>query len=139
MRPRTRASALRLGKTDEVDCVARLLLDLDELEGAGVRMQAIGARPRVASPEAAELLADLAALEGAMHGEDSAGLVLAERGRELDLLCGRRPGGSGIDIVERRLALAYEGKAMLNLVAAGDTTVAEVTLPLAPLPPGSHT
>ena len=43
MRPRTRASALRLGKTDEVDCVARLLLDLDELEGAGVGMQAIGA------------------------------------------------------------------------------------------------
>jgi len=52
---------------------------------------------------------------------------------------GRRPGGSGIDIVERRLALAYDGKAMLNLVAAGDTTVAEVTLPLAPMPPGSHT
>src|SRR3954452_24209398 len=93
MRPRTRASALRLGKTDEVDCVARLLLDLDELEGAGVRMQAIGARRRVASSEAAELLADPAALKGAMHGEDSAGLVLAERGREVDLLGGGPAGG----------------------------------------------
>jgi two-component system sensor histidine kinase AlgZ len=52
---------------------------------------------------------------------------------------GRRAGGSGIDIVERRLALAYDGKAMLTIAASGDTTVAEVTLPLAPLPPGSRT
>jgi hypothetical protein len=52
---------------------------------------------------------------------------------------GRRPGGTGIDIVERRLALAYDGKAMLSIAGAGDTTVAEVTLPLAPLPGGSPT
>ena len=52
---------------------------------------------------------------------------------------GRRTGGTGIDIVERRLALAYDDAAMLTIAAVGDTTLAEVTLPLAPLPPGSHT
>ena len=50
---------------------------------------------------------------------------------------GPRPGGSGIDIVQRRLALAYDGKAMLTIAAAGDTTVAEVSLPLAPMPAGA--
>jgi len=52
---------------------------------------------------------------------------------------GRRPGGSGIEIVERRLALAYDGQAMLTIAAVGDTTRAEVTLPMAVHPPGSPT
>src|SRR3954452_7665425 len=108
MRPRTRASALRLGKTDEVDGVARLLLDFDELEGAGVRMQAISARRRVAPPEAAELLADRAALKGAMHEQGRGGLVLAERGGEVDLLRGRRPGGFAARRPERRVDVSGE-------------------------------
>ena len=58
--------------------------------------------------EAAELLADLAALEGAMHGEDGAGLVLAERGREVDLLCGRRPGGFAARRPKRRVDVSGE-------------------------------
>ena len=47
---------------------------------------------------------------------------------------GRRPGGSGIEIVERRLALAYDGQAVLTIAAVGDTTRAEVTLPIAAAP-----
>jgi len=52
---------------------------------------------------------------------------------------GRRPGGSGIEIVERRLALAYDDQAMLTIAAVGETTRAEVTLPLAAHPSGSPT
>ncbi|HMF40079.1 MAG TPA: sensor histidine kinase, partial [Polyangia bacterium] len=52
---------------------------------------------------------------------------------------GRRPGGSGIEIVERRLALAYDDQAMLTIAAVGDTTRAEVTLPISAHPPGSPT
>jgi LytS/YehU family sensor histidine kinase len=52
---------------------------------------------------------------------------------------GRRPGGSGIEIVERRLALAYDDQAMLTIAAVGETTRAEVTLPLAAHPVGSPT
>ena len=44
---------------------------------------------------------------------------------------GRRPGGSGIEIVERRLALAYDDQAVLTIAAVGETTRAEVTLPMA--------
>jgi signal transduction histidine kinase len=46
---------------------------------------------------------------------------------------GRRPGGTGIDMVERRLALAYDGQAMLKVAPSQDGrgTLAEVTLPLA--------
>jgi two-component sensor histidine kinase len=43
---------------------------------------------------------------------------------------GRRPGGSGIEIVERRLALAYDDQAVLTIAAVGQTTKAEVTLPM---------
>ena len=52
---------------------------------------------------------------------------------------GRRAGGSGIEIVERRLALAYDDQAMLTIVAVGETTRAEVSLPMAAHPPGSTT
>jgi len=52
---------------------------------------------------------------------------------------GRRPGGSGIEIVERRLALAYDDQAVLTIAAVGETTRAEVTLPIAAHLPGSRT
>jgi two-component system sensor histidine kinase AlgZ len=52
---------------------------------------------------------------------------------------GRRPGGSGIEIVERRLALAYDDQAVLTILAVGETTRAEVTLPMATHPGGSPT
>ena len=52
---------------------------------------------------------------------------------------GRRPGGSGIEIVERRLALAYDDQAVLTIAAVGETTRAEVTLPMAARPGGSPT
>jgi signal transduction histidine kinase len=52
---------------------------------------------------------------------------------------GRRPGGSGIEIVERRLALAYDDQAVLTIAAVGETTRAEVTLPMGIHPAGSPT
>jgi two-component system sensor histidine kinase AlgZ len=42
---------------------------------------------------------------------------------------GRRAGGHGLAIVERRLALAYAGAAAFTIGQAGGATVAEVTLP----------
>jgi hypothetical protein len=42
---------------------------------------------------------------------------------------GRRAGGLGLEMVERRLALAYGGRASFRIFAAGDRTVAEVALP----------
>src|SRR4051812_6675775 len=44
----------------------------------------------IAHMEGPELLLDLAALQGAVHGQDRVDLVLAEGGRERDLLLGRR-------------------------------------------------
>jgi two-component system sensor histidine kinase AlgZ len=52
---------------------------------------------------------------------------------------GRRPGGSGIEIVERRLALAYDDRAVLTIAAVGEGTRAEVILPIAAHLPGSPT
>jgi two-component sensor histidine kinase len=52
---------------------------------------------------------------------------------------GRRVGGSGLEIVERRLALAYDDDAMLTIEAVGDATRAEVTLPMTAHPSGSPT
>jgi two-component system sensor histidine kinase AlgZ len=52
---------------------------------------------------------------------------------------GRRAGGSGIEIVERRLALAYDDRAVLTIAAVGETTRAEVTLPISAHPTGSPT
>jgi len=52
---------------------------------------------------------------------------------------GRRPGGSGIEIVERRLALAYDDQAMLTIETVGNATRAEVTLPMTAHPSGSPT
>lgn len=43
---------------------------------------------------------------------------------------GRRLGGTGLETVERRLALAYDGQAMLKIAGVDDRTVVEVTLPL---------
>jgi two-component system, LytTR family, sensor histidine kinase AlgZ len=43
---------------------------------------------------------------------------------------GPRPGGEGLVMVERRLALAYEGRARLSLRTAGTETIAELLLPL---------
>jgi hypothetical protein len=46
---------------------------------------------------------------------------------------GRRPGGEGIAIVERRLALAYGGGARLSVHAQGAQTASTVFLPALPL------
>jgi two-component system sensor histidine kinase AlgZ len=43
---------------------------------------------------------------------------------------GPRPGGEGLVMVERRLDLAYEGRAQLALRAVGGETLAELSLPL---------
>jgi two-component system sensor histidine kinase AlgZ len=43
---------------------------------------------------------------------------------------GPRAGGEGLRMVERRLALAYDGDATFAVGAAGDTTLAELSLPL---------
>jgi two-component system sensor histidine kinase AlgZ len=43
---------------------------------------------------------------------------------------GPRPGGEGLRMVEKRLALAYEGDATLNVAARGEHTVAALSLPL---------
>lgn len=45
---------------------------------------------------------------------------------------GPRAGGNGLEMVRKRLALAYDGRAMLDIEAVGEGTVATVTLPLGP-------
>ena len=50
---------------------------------------------------------------------------------------GPRAGGTGIEMVERRLALAYEGRAGFQIAAVGDATLAEVTLPFDHPPAGA--
>jgi LytS/YehU family sensor histidine kinase len=50
---------------------------------------------------------------------------------------GPRAGGTGIEMVERRLALAYDGRATFQIGAVGDETLAEVTLPLDQPPAGA--
>jgi LytS/YehU family sensor histidine kinase len=52
---------------------------------------------------------------------------------------GRRVGGTGLEMVERRLALAYDGHAMLKIASVGDGTLVEVTLPLGRAPAGAPT
>jgi two-component sensor histidine kinase len=47
---------------------------------------------------------------------------------------GRRPGGLGLAMVERRLALAYDGRASFRIAAAGARTVAEVAFPVGAAP-----
>ena len=47
---------------------------------------------------------------------------------------GRRAGGLGLQMVERRLALAYDGRATLRIAAAGARTVAEVAVPVEAAP-----
>ncbi len=46
---------------------------------------------------------------------------------------GRREGGQGIDMVERRLALAYADRARLSFTTEDDRTITRVSLPRAPL------
>jgi hypothetical protein len=43
---------------------------------------------------------------------------------------GRRAGGLGLEMVERRLALAYDGRATFRIAAAGAHTIAEISFPL---------
>jgi len=43
---------------------------------------------------------------------------------------GPRPGGEGLSMVQRRLQLAYDGRAALHLTAEGDTTLTRLILPL---------
>jgi hypothetical protein len=50
---------------------------------------------------------------------------------------GRRAGGTGLEMVERRLALAYDGAASLRIARKGEGTLVEVVLPLAGPLPGS--
>jgi two-component sensor histidine kinase len=77
---------------------------------------------------------------GAGHGGE---IVLEIEAHAADVLvrlrnpgpfAGRRAGGLGLDMVERRLALAYDGRAMFHIAAVdnreGSGTVAEVKLPL---------
>jgi two-component sensor histidine kinase len=45
---------------------------------------------------------------------------------------GRRTGGLGLEMIERRLALAYDGRAAFQILAKGTRTVAEVTFPVWP-------
>jgi len=45
---------------------------------------------------------------------------------------GRRPGGQGIAIAERRLSLAYGAEASLDVRADGEFTVVRVSLPRTP-------
>ncbi len=47
---------------------------------------------------------------------------------------GRRAGGLGLAMVERRLALAYDGRATFRIAASGARTVAEVSFPLGVAP-----
>jgi signal transduction histidine kinase len=42
---------------------------------------------------------------------------------------GRRPGGEGVPMIERRLALAYDGAASLRIEAEEDGTVATIAVP----------
>ncbi len=46
---------------------------------------------------------------------------------------GRRAGGQGIAMVERRLALAYAAAATLSVRPADDKTITQVSMPLAPV------
>jgi two-component system sensor histidine kinase AlgZ len=43
---------------------------------------------------------------------------------------GRRVGGLGLEMVERRLALAYDGRATFRISAAGTHTIVEVAFPI---------
>jgi LytS/YehU family sensor histidine kinase len=42
---------------------------------------------------------------------------------------GRRAGGLGLELVERRLALAHDGRATFRIWADGGRTIAELTIP----------
>ena len=62
-------------------------------------------------------------------GEGTVELALRNPGA----FTGRREGGEGIAMVERRLALAYRGHARLSIRAADGGTVTELSIPLRPL------
>ncbi len=74
---------------------------------------------------------------GAGHGAEvvlevapPAGGNLTVRLENAGAFAGRRPGGLGLEMIERRLALTYDGRASFRIFAAGGRTVAEVALPL---------
>jgi hypothetical protein len=50
---------------------------------------------------------------------------------------GPRPGGEGLRMLEKRVALAYDGEARLTVAAVGERTVAELVLPLGGPNPGA--
>jgi hypothetical protein len=97
--------------------------------------------PRVELPPMLLLpLAENAVKHGPAAGHDGVITVAVEPsadGQQLHISLrnpgrygGPRSGGTGIDMVERRLALAYEGRAAFDIAAAGDATIANVTVPV---------
>ncbi len=106
--------------------------------------------PDVAVPPMVLLpLAENAVKHGAAAGHGGDVLLEVETGRadgqvvvRLDnagAFAGRRAGGMGLAMVERRLALVYGGRASFRIAtsAAGGRTVAEIALPLADAPGAS--
>jgi len=84
----------------------------------------------------------LPAVENAIKHGPAAGhvgeVVLSVRGadngcvisiRNPGRFAGRRPGGEGVSMIERRLALAYDGAASLRIEAEDDATVATIAVP----------
>ena len=52
----------------------------------------------------------------------------------LSPFAGKRVGGVGLEMIERRLALAYDGRATFRIVASGTHTIAEVVFPVGAVP-----
>ncbi len=65
------------------------------------------------------------ALEVTADASGGAGITLENPGA----FTGRRPGGEGLQMVSKLLALAYDGRARLTIEARGDRTRAMVVLP----------
>ena len=105
--------------------------------------------PRVEVPPMLLLpLVENAVKHGPAAGHDGVLSVAAQvspDGRQLHIslrnpgrYLGRRAGGNGIEMVERRLELAYEGHAAFRIAADGEATLAELTLPLDHAPGGAR-
>jgi len=76
--------------SEQIDLLGRfgVALDLVKGKGAGMRVQPIGARCGFARFERAEALADFAALDVRLHGEQGLRRVIAQRARKRDLVFG---------------------------------------------------
>ena len=94
--------------------------------------------PEIAVPPMVLLpLAENAMKHGVSAGHDGAVRLDVEQGEEglvvrlanAGAFGGRRAGGLGLNLVERRLSLAYEGRARFHIASAGTRTVAEVVFP----------